>query len=342
MQGVPFQTHPAFFIYENTNKLQATSMNQSNTITDFSSMGQAYVEFLEKQGRHSSAHIYRNALHSFHEFAQCSHVQFESINAELLKSYELHLQKNGASANTISTYLRMLRSIYNRGVDAQIAPFQPRLFHKVYTGIDSHHKRALNVAQLHLLLYSEVDTDELKHTQLTARAIFQLCGIPFADFVRLRQENIQGAVLSYRRKKTGIAVNIELLPCIRQTLDQLTGKGSTTSSRCYLSGILPADVDTYDSPTRHKLYTSALRRFNRHLNQLADQVGLNLHISSYTLRHSWATLAKHQGSPVEAISEMLGHTSIKTTQIYLKGFELPTLTKVNQRNCESVAQGFLL
>ena len=316
-------------------------MDQSNTLTDFSGMGQAYVEFLEKQGRHSSAHIYRNALHSFHGFVQCSHVLFESINAELLKAYELHLQKHGASANTISTYLRMLRSIYNRGVDAQIAPFQPRLFHKVYTGIDSHHKRALNVAQLHLLLYGEVSSDEMKHTQLTARAIFQLCGIPFADFVRLRQDNIKGTVLTYRRKKTGIAVNIEILPCIRLTLDQLFEKVVPPSSRTFLSDILPADIDSYDSSSRHRLYTSSLRRFNRRLNQLALHVGLKQHISSYTLRHSWATLAKHQGSPVEAISEMLGHTSIKTTQIYLKGFELPTLTKVNLRNCESVAQGFL-
>lgn len=317
-------------------------MDQSNTITDFSGMGRSYVDFLEKQGRHSSAHIYRNALHSFHEFTQCSHVLFESINAELLKTYEQHLKKQGASANTISTYLRMLRSIYNRGVDAQLAPYQPRLFHKVYTGIDSHHKRALNVAQLHLLLYGDVQSKELQKTQLTARAIFQLCGIPFADFVRLREENIQDSVLMYRRKKTGIAVSIELLPCIKQTLDLLTEKKGENAPLSFLSDIMPSDIDHRDSSVRYKLYTSALRRFNRHLNQLAEHVGLEQHISSYTLRHSWATLAKHQGSPVEAISEMLGHTSIKTTQIYLKGFELPALTKVNQRNCESVALGHLL
>lgn len=316
--------------------------HQANTPTDFSSMGTSYVDFLEKQGRHSSAHIYRHALHSFHEFTKCSHVLFESITAELLKAYEQHLKKQGASANTVSTYLRMLRSIYNRGVDAQIAPFQPRLFHKVYTGIDSHHKRALNVYQLHQLLYSKVVRKEMQQTQLMARAIFQLCGIPFADFVRLRQENIQSSVLIYRRRKTGIAVSIELLPCIKHTLDELSAGKGGKEGNSFLVGILPADIDTYDSSTRHKLYTSALRRFNRRLNQLAEHIGMNQHVSSYTLRHSWATLAKHQGSPVEAISEMLGHTSIKTTQIYLKGFELPTLTKVNQRNCESVAQGHLV
>lgn len=52
----------------------------------------------------------------------------------------------------------------------------------------------------------------------------------------------------------------------------------------------------------------------------------------YTARHSWATTAKYRGVPIEMISESLGHKSIKTTQIYLKGFELSERTKVNRLN----------
>ena len=53
---------------------------------------------------------------------------------------------------------------------------------------------------------------------------------------------------------------------------------------------------------------------------------------TYTARHSWATTAKYRGVPIEMISESLGHKSIKTTQIYLKGFELEERTKVNKQN----------
>ncbi len=53
---------------------------------------------------------------------------------------------------------------------------------------------------------------------------------------------------------------------------------------------------------------------------------------TYTLRHSWATTAKYRGVPIEMISESLGHKSIKTTQIYLKGFELKERTEVNKGN----------
>ena len=55
-------------------------------------------------------------------------------------------------------------------------------------------------------------------------------------------------------------------------------------------------------------------------------------VTSYTFRHSWATTAKYRGVPIEMISESLGHKSIKTTQIYLKGFDLNERTKVNKLN----------
>ena len=56
----------------------------------------------------------------------------------------------------------------------------------------------------------------------------------------------------------------------------------------------------------------------------------------YISRHSWATTAKYRGVPIEMISESLGHKSIKTTQIYLKGFELKERTEVNRMNLHYV------
>ena len=65
---------------------------------------------------------------------------------------------------------------------------------------------------------------------------------------------------------------------------------------------------------------------------LAKKLRIHSSVTSYTFRHSWATTAKYRGVPIEMISESLGHKSIKTTQIYLKGFELNERTKVNRLN----------
>ena len=72
------------------------------------------------------------------------------------------------------------------------------------------------------------------------------------------------------------------------------------------------------------------------LKGVAKALRLTSPVTSYTLRHSWATTAKFRGVPIEMISESLGHKSIKTTQIYLKGFGLKERTEVNKMNLSYV------
>ena len=86
----------------------------------------------------------------------------------------------------------------------------------------------------------------------------------------------------------------------------------------------------------YREYQSALRRFNNRLKDLARALRLKSPVTSYTLRHSWATTAKYRGVSIEMISESLGHKSIKTTQIYLKGFGLKERTEVNKGNLSYV------
>ena len=70
----------------------------------------------------------------------------------------------------------------------------------------------------------------------------------------------------------------------------------------------------------YKEYNRTLSRFNRDLKLLARSTGVTLPVTSYTIRHSFASFLKEQDVSIEVISELLGHKSIKTTQIYLKSF----------------------
>lgn len=69
--------------------------------------------------------------------------------------------------------MRMLRSIYNRGVEAGIARFIPHLFRDVYTGVDVRQKKALPPEELHTLLYKTPQSEHLGRTQAIARLMFQ-------------------------------------------------------------------------------------------------------------------------------------------------------------------------
>ena len=102
-----------------------------------------------------------------------------------------------------------------------------------------------------------------------------------------------------------------------------------------LFDIMKGDQQRKDKGT-YKEYQSALRRFNNQLKRLAKELRLKSTVTSYTIRHSWATSAKYQGISIEMISESLGHKSIKTTQTYLKGFGLKERTEANNLNCSYI------
>lgn len=113
---------------------------------------------LEKEGHYGTAHVYRSTANSFEKYiageCACSgnrircekrEVTMYSLSPGLLKRYEEWLRLRGLSWDTVGTYLHTLRATYNRGVEAGIAPYVPRLFTGVFTGRASERKRALDV-----------------------------------------------------------------------------------------------------------------------------------------------------------------------------------------------------
>ena len=246
--------------------------------------------------------------------------------------YGQYLYECGLKPNTVSTYMRMLRSIYNRGVEAGSAPYVPRLFHDVYTGVDVRQKKALPVAELRKLLYEDPQSERLRHTQAIAALMFQFCGMSFADLAHLEKSALDRNVLRYNRVKTKTPISVEVLDTAKEMIHRLrNSQPSRPDCPDYLFDILSGDKKRKDEGA-YREYQSALRRFNNCLKDLARALRLNSPVTSYTLRHSWATTAKYRGVPIEMISESLGHKSIKTTQIYLKGFELKERTEVNKGN----------
>ena len=302
----------------------------------FSRCGELYIGRLRKEGRHSTAHVYKNALFSFSKFCGISNVSFRQVTRERLRCYGQYLNECGLKPNTISTYMRMLRSIYNRGVEAGNTSYVPRLFSDVYTGVDVRQKKALPAAELHRLLYEDPKSERLRRTQSIAALMFQFCGMSFADLAHLEKSALESNVLRYSRIKTKTPMSVEVLDSAKEMIDQLRNRQDALPD-CpdYLFDILRGDKRRKDERA-YREYQSALRRFNSNLKDLAKALHLKSPVSSYTLRHSWATTAKYRGVSIEMISESLGHKSIKTTQIYLKGFGLEERTKVNKGNLSYV------
>lgn len=309
----------------------------------FTVCANSYVECLRREGRYATAHVYENALRSFTVFCGTSCVSFSQITRENLRRYSNYLLACRLKLNTISTYMRMLRCIYNKGVDAHQTPYVHRLFRDVFTGVDTRQKKAIPVNELHTLLYTDPQSEKLRRTQAIANLLFLFCGMPFADLAHLEKSNLEGNILKYNRTKTGTPMSVEILESASDIVSRLRNFHSAVLPEYpdYLFYIL-SGKNKRDEEAAYKEYQSTLRRFNNDLKSLARKLHVRSAVTSYTFRHSWATTAKYRGVPIEMISESLGHKSIKTTQIYLKGFDLNERTKVNRlnysyvRNCRGI------
>ena len=83
-------------------------------------------------------------------------------------------------------------------------------------------------------------------------------------------------------------------------------------------------------------YRIALTYYNRLLKKLCTLAGIPQRLSFYTARHSWATAARNHQVPVSVISAGMGHTSERTTQIYLTMLENSLIDNANKGILESL------
>ena len=149
-------------------------------------------------------------------------------------------------------------------------------------------------------------------------------GMPFVDLANLRKVDLQDGYLTVRRHKTGAPLLIAVDPAAMKLLRLYASKDPSSP---YLLDILDGRLL---GKAAYLDYQHALRLLNLRLGQLSRLCRLGNKVSSYTARHTWATIAKSRGIPVAVISEALGHASVSTTEGYLKRFEDDEIKRANK------------
>jgi len=280
---------------------------------------------LISSGRNGTAHSYLSSARKLAHFTS-DKITFDELTPALLKSYEQHLMAEGRKRNSISLYMRMLRSICNQASDRGLTTIPAGLFSDVFTGTDSSEKRAVSANVIKRV--SEADLSEASPGIVFCRDMFLLSfflrGIPFVDLVHLRKSDIRKGVLRYRRSKTDRPLTVPLEPCAL-TIIRKYGDMVEKKSPYLLPIIKCSGKDDYVQ------YQSALRLYNKNLGRLSTFLGLKEKLTSYVARHSWATTAYHNGISVSIISESLGHSSEKVTYTYLASFGNTALRKANRK-----------
>ena len=283
---------------------------------------------LQMEGNFGTAHVYRSSLNAIIAYRGKGDFTFNEVTPEWIKGFEIHLRGRGCSWNTVSTYLRTFRAVYNRAVDCRGAVYVPHLFRSVYTGTRADRKRALDTEDMQKVFtklpQSSVVTSDMRRTQELFVLMFLLRGLPFVDLAYLRKSDLHDNVITYRRRKTGRPLSVTLT---REAMVLLKRYMNRDSSSPYLFSLLESREGTKEA---YREYQLALRSFNQQLLLLGQLLGLGDRLSSYTARHTWATTAYYCEIHPGIISEAMGHSSITVTETYLKPFRNKKIDEANQ------------
>ena len=155
-------------------------------------------------------------------------------------------------------------------------------------------------------------------------ASYMMYGMNFTDMAYLQPSDIKDGRIQYRRKKTSKVYDIKLTKNLESILNYYIKNNAGTEF------IFPI-IKREESALQYKDIMWARKVYNIKLNALAKLCGIEKNLTSYVSRHSFATQAMLQEVPLNAISTMLGHSSLKTTEVYLKSLPTNILDDYNTR-----------
>ena len=281
---------------------------------------------LKQNGKVRTSETYTSTLNSFKKFRIDADIMLDSINSELMESYESWLSQRGVSSNTASFYNRILRAVYNRAVEAEIIENR-NPFRHVYTGVDKTVKRALPLSVIKKIKSLDLSlTPPLGFARDMFVLSFMLRGMSFIDMAYLRKTDLSNGYITYRRRKTGQQLKIEWTKEMQMILDKYPENESD-----YLFPIIK-----HSGTNERYTYRNIGYNINRNLKTIAKMIGLSIPLTLYVARHSWASAAKAKGFPLSVISEGMGHDSEVTTQIYLASLESSVIDKANSKILKSL------
>lgn len=239
-------------------------------------------------------------------------VEMAAIDRPTVNRWADMLDSGDYAANTANAYMRQMRSVYNKAADAGLTS-DDNPFRKAMIAPEPTVKRAVNALQFRRFL--EADFSGLKPHQRKmrewARDVFLLTvmlrGIRPVDLWGIRRHDIADGYLTYRSSKTGKLMRFPL----DDETERLIGSLGVTEWKM----------------ENHK---GECAKVNYHLKRIWAQLGFRVSLTLYCARHTWASGAMASGASRSDISQMMGHSSEKTTEIYLDGLSTPLLDALHK------------
>lgn len=244
-------------------------------------------------------------------------VTFSDLTFEFVSSFEYFLQSKGYHTNTIAKHMKHLKRHINVAINKEYMDIQKYAFRKYKIKTVENGHTHLSPEELEKMETLQLTGRYMKY-QKTLDAFLFCCyaGMRYSDFVNMKSENIiemhQETWLIYKSIKTGTEVRLPLYLLFN-------GKGIRI-------------LNKYQADLQDFFHLRDNSNVNKELIIIARLAGLSKKVSFHTARHTNATLLICNGVNITTVQKLLGHKSVKTTQIYTNVMDMTIISDLEKNH----------
>jgi len=317
------------FTFEDFERLMFGNTGTKRNVSFF--FQKIIADFTEK-GSISTAKGYNDAFNCISRFANKSNLNFKDITVSFLEGFERFcINEENKSITTVSMYTRNLRAVFNKAIaekviSQEIYPFGKNKY-KIKTS--SNVKKALTADEVKLLFQGMPKTPEQEQAKAFWFFSYLCNGMNVKDIIELRCKDVDDEKITFVRSKTEKttsdvkAIEVYLNDYSRKVIDEYGNK--CQSPKDYVFPVLSKGMS---SEVQRQKKLNFISFINDHFDKYAKDLGFKEKITTYWARHTFSTVAINKGMSIEFVGEALGHTDIKTTMNYFKGFEQDSKKKI--------------
>ena len=239
-----------------------------------------FLEFLEKQYKRSD-------------------LKLTELTYVVIREFDLYLRTEvGQNPNTATKTMKTFKTITLLGQKMGVLLHDPFMNHRFH--IEPVNRGFLTDEEILLIAHKQINIPRLE----LIRDIFIFScftGLAYIDVSNLTPDHIvtlgDKQWIMTQRQKTSVETNVLLLDIPKAIIAKYGGK-------------------TYRNGKLFPMLTN--QKTNSYLKEIADICGIKKNLTFHLARHTFATMSLSKGVPMESVSKMLGHTNIRTTQIYAR------------------------
>ena len=294
-----------------------------NSIDKPLSNGSSFLTFFKEEVansllKESTRQNHLSTLELLQEFKK--EILFTDLTFEFVSSFDNHLQSKGYHLNTIAKHMKHLKRYINVAINKEYMDIQKYAFRKYKIKTVENGHTHLSPEELEKLETLQLKGRYTKY-QKTLDAFLFCCyaGMRYSDFVNMKPDNIvemhQETWLIYKSIKTGTEVRLPLYLLF-------SGKGILI-------------LNKYQANLQDFFHLRDNSNVNKELIIIARLAGVAKKVSFHTARHTNATLLIYNGVNITTVQKLLGHKSVKTTQIYTNVMDATIISDL-EKNHSSV------